>query len=191
MFPLVVDLRGRRVVVIGAGRVSAQKVSHLIAAGARVTIVTPEVVFPVSSEVELLVLRPYEYGDLAGAFLVVSATGNKEVDDRIVREAEERNVLLNVVDDATRSNFFFTAVHRDGDVVVSVSTEGASPALAQWVRTKVASVLPKNLAAVAQQLRSERRALHASGESTENLAWMSRVEELINDGDAAARPVVQ
>ena len=190
MFPLVVDLEDRRVVVIGAGRVSAQKVSQLLAAGARVTIITDEVMVPVSNEIESLVLRPYEYGDLNGAFLAVSATGNKDVDDRGVAEAGERNILLNVVDDAARSNFFFTAVHRDGDVVVSVSTEGASPALAQWVRDKVARVLPKNLATVAQQLRAERHALHSSGHSTENLAWMARVEELINDGDAVATPVV-
>ena len=191
MFPLVVDLRNRRVVVIGAGRVSAQKVSQLLAAGARITVITEEVLVPVSSEIESLVLRPYEYGDLDGAFLAVSATGNKEVDDRIVTEAGERNILLNVVDDAARSNFFFTAVHRDGDVVVSVSTEGASPALAQWVRDVVATVLPKNLAVVAQRLRAERHALHSSGQSTENLAWMARVEELINGGDAGATPVVK
>jgi siroheme synthase-like protein len=191
MFPLVVDLRNRRVVVIGAGRVSAQKVAQLLAAGARITVITGEVLVPVSSEIESLVLRPYEYGDLDGAFLAVSATGNKEVDDRIVTEAGERNILLNVVDDAARSNFFFTAVHRDGDVVVSVSTEGASPALAQWVRDVVATVLPKNLAVVAQRLRAERHALHSSGQSTENLAWMARVEELINGGDAVATPVVK
>ncbi len=191
MFPLVVDLRNRRVVVIGAGRVSAQKVAQLLAAGARITVITEEVLVPVSSEIESLVLRPYEYGDLDGAFLAVSATGNKEVDDRIVTEAGERNILLNVVDDAVRSNFFFTAVHRDGDVVVSVSTEGASPALAQWVRDVVATVLPKNLAVVAQRLRAERHALHSSGQSTENLAWMARVEELINGGDAVATPVVK
>ena len=175
MFPLVVDLRDRRVVVIGAGRVSAQKVSQLLAAGARITIITEEVLVPVSSEIESLVLRPYEHGDLDGAFLAVSATGNKEVDDCVVAEADERNILLNVVDDAARSNFFFTAVHRDGDVVVSVSTEGASPALAT----------------VAKQLRGERHALHSSGQSTENLAWMARVEELINKEDVAAPPVVK
>jgi precorrin-2 dehydrogenase/sirohydrochlorin ferrochelatase len=179
------------VVVIGAGRVSAQKVSQLLAAGARVTVITDEVLVPVSNEIEALVLRPYEYGDLDGAFLAVSATGNKEVDDRVVVEAAERNILLNVVDDAARSNFFFTAVHRDGDVVVSVSTEGASPALAQWVRDKVARVLPKNLAAVAQHLRAERHALHSSGHSTENLSWMARVEELIDEDDADAAPLVQ
>jgi siroheme synthase-like protein len=191
MFPLVVDLRDRRVVVIGAGRVSAQKVTPLLAAGARITIITEEVLEPVSSALESLVIRPYEYGDLEGAFLAVSATGDKEVNDRIVAEAGERNILLNVVDDAARSNFFFTAVHRDGDVVVSVSTEGASPALAQWVRDVVARVLPKNIAGVARQLRVERHALHSSGQSTENLAWMARVEELINDGDAVATSVVK
>jgi siroheme synthase (precorrin-2 oxidase/ferrochelatase) len=73
-------------------------------------------------------------------------------------------------------------VHRDGDVVVSVSTEGSSPALAQWVRNVVATALPKNLAAVARRLRAERDALHASGQSTENLAWMQRVEELVREG---------
>jgi siroheme synthase-like protein len=191
MFPLVVDLRDRRVVVIGAGRVSAQKVTPLLAAGARITIITEEVLEPVSSALESLVIRPYEYGDLEGAFLAVSATGDKEVNDRIVAEAGERNILLNVVDDAARSNFFFTAVHRDGDVVVSVSTEGASPALAQWVRDVVARVLPKNIAGVARQLRGERHALHSSGQSTENLAWMARVEELINVGDAVATSVVK
>lgn len=191
MFPLVVDLRDRRVVVIGAGRVSAQKVTPLLAAGARITIITEEVLEPVSSALESLVIRPYEYGDLEGAFLAVSATGDKEVNDRIVAEAGERNILLNVVDDAARSNFFFTAVHRDGDVVVSVSTEGASPALAQWVRDVVARVLPKNIAGVARQLRVERHALHSSGQSTENLAWMARVEELINVGDAVATSVVK
>jgi precorrin-2 dehydrogenase/sirohydrochlorin ferrochelatase len=183
MFPLVVDLRSRRVLVIGAGRVGAHKVSQLLAAGARVTVFTEEVRAPVASGIESLVLRAYQPGDLEGAFLVVSATGDGAVNDLVVQEARELNILLNVVDDAGRSNFFFTAVHRDGDVVVSVSTEGSSPALAQWVRNAVALALPKNLAAVARQLRKERDALHSSGKSTENLEWMSRVQELIRENE--------
>ncbi|MGC1419160.1 MAG: bifunctional precorrin-2 dehydrogenase/sirohydrochlorin ferrochelatase [Acidimicrobiales bacterium] len=181
MLPLIVDLAERPVVVIGAGRVSAQKVALLLAARARVTIIATELRAPVSDAVESLLLRPYEHGDLKGAFLAVAATGDPLVDDRIVAEAQERGMLLNVVDDAARSNFYFTAAHRDGDVVVSVSTEGSSPALAQWVRNLVATALPKNLAAVARRLRAERDALHASGKSTENLAWMQRVEELVRE----------
>jgi siroheme synthase-like protein len=183
MLPLVVELRDRPVVVIGAGRVSAQKVALLLAAGARVTIIAQEVRVPVSSDVESLLIRSYEHGDLKGAFLAVAATGDPMVDDRIVAEAEEYRMLLNVVDDAARSNFYFTAVHRDGDVIVSVSTQGSSPALAQWVRNAVATALPKNLAAVARRLRAERDELHASGRSTENLAWMQRVEDLVREGE--------
>jgi siroheme synthase-like protein len=186
MLPLVVDLSGRRVVVIGAGRVSAQKVAALLLAGARITLISDAVRVPLAPQIEDVVLRPFQRGDLEGAFLAVAATGDDEVNDRIVAEARERNILLNVVDDATRSNFFFTAVHRDGDVVVSVSTEGASPALAQWVRNVVAATLPKNLAGVARRLRAERDALHAAGKSTENLAWMQRVQELIDDDDGVA-----
>lgn len=187
MLPLVVDLVGRRVVVLGAGRVSHQKVALLLAAGARVTIITEQVVVAVDDGVEAIVLRPYQRGDLEGAFLVVSATGNERVNDLVVAEARELNILLNVVDDASRSNFFFTAVHRDGDVVVSVSTEGSSPALAQWVRNAIAKALPNNLADVARRLRLERDAIHARSESTENRAWMQRVEELVSENDETSR----
>ena len=183
MFPLVVDLRHRRVLVIGAGRVGAQKINQLLNAGATVSVITDEVSAPLAPEIASLVVRPYQRGDLAGAFLVVSATGDSQVNDLIVAEANELNILLNVVDDTARSNFFFTAVHRDGDVVVSVSTQGASPALAQWVRNVVAVTLPKNLASVARRLRAERDALHGNEKSTENLEWMPRVQELIDQDE--------
>jgi precorrin-2 dehydrogenase/sirohydrochlorin ferrochelatase len=184
MFQLVVDLQGRRVLVIGAGRVGAQKVAQLRSAGARVSVISEAVNAPLG-ELESLSIRPYRDGDLDGAFLVVSATGDPSVNDRIVAEATERNVLLNVVDDMQRSNFFFTAVHRDGDVVVSVSTEGASPALAQWVRNAVAVTLPKNLAEVARRLRAERDAVHKRGASTEDIVWMPRVQQLIDEERAS------
>jgi siroheme synthase-like protein len=183
MIPLMLDLRDKKVVVVGAGRVSAKKVALLLDAGARVTIITKEVVVPVATAIERLAIRPYRPGDLAGAFLAVSATGDPDVNDLIVKEASEHHIWLNVVDDATRSSYFFTAVHRDGDVVVSVSTEGASPALAQWVRDIVATVLPKNIAKVARRLREERDAIHAQGDSTEDLPWTARIEELLAKAD--------
>ncbi len=181
MFPLVVDLTGRRVVVIGAGNVGVHKAAQLLECGARVIMISEQLFAPLPDGLEELLVRPYRHGDLSGAFLVVAATANSEVSDEIVRDANEMNLLINVVDDLARSNFFFTAVHRDGDVVVSVSTGGASPALAQWVRAVAARSLPNNLARVARQLRDERRALHDKGESTEGLPWMDRVNELIGD----------
>lgn len=179
MFPLVVDLRGRTVVVIGAGEVGVRKAAQLLAAGAEVRLVSEAVLAAVPEGVELEV-RPYVYGDLDDVYLAVAATGDGAVNDRIVAEAGERHVLLNVVDDVARSNFYFTAVHRDGDVTVSVSTAGASPALAQWVRDRVTAVLPSHLGEVARQLRRERDAIHRGGESTEHRPWAVRVQELID-----------
>ena len=145
MFPLVADLRGRRVVVIGAGRVGVEKASTLLDCGALVTMISEQVLAPLPKGLDRLLIRPYEPGDLDGALLVVAATANATANDKIVQEANERGVLVNVVDDLARSNFYFTANYRDGDVLVSVSTAGASPALAQWVRDRVAGALPKNL----------------------------------------------
>jgi len=188
MFPLVADLRGRRVVVIGAGRVGAGKATVLLECGALVTIISDQVLAPLPEGLDRVLVRPYETGDLAGALLVVAATANPRVNDAIFAEANELGVFVNVVDDPSRSNFYFTANYRDGDVLVSVSTAGASPALAQWVRNRVAGALPKNLASVARQLRRERTQMHERGESTERRPWAERVSELVQEPEASADP---
>jgi len=180
MLPIALELTGRDVLVVGMGRVGAHKARQLMEAGARVHVVTAEVLVPVPEGVASLEVRPYRRGDLEGYLLVVSATANGPVNDDIVAEARERHVLVNVVDDPPRCDFFFTAVHRDGDVVVAVSSSGASPSLAQWVRRRVQQALPVGLGRVAQTLRDERRALHEAGESTER-DWSARVEELTSE----------
>ncbi|MHB1209165.1 MAG: precorrin-2 dehydrogenase/sirohydrochlorin ferrochelatase family protein [Acidimicrobiales bacterium] len=181
MFPLVLDLSCQTVLVVGAGEVGARKATQLIAGGARVRVIAKEVLAKLPDGVESVHQRAYRRGDLKSVFLVVAATGDDEVNDQIVREAHAGNVLVNVVDDPQRSNFYFTAVHRDGDVIVSVSSGGASPALAQWVRDHAVSVLPDNLSVVARTLREERASLHARNESTEHRDWTARVEQLVNE----------
>jgi siroheme synthase-like protein len=177
MLPLALDLSGRDVLVIGMGRVGAHKTRQMLEAGARVHVISDVVLVAVPEGVASVRVREYQPGDLAGYVLVVSATANARVNDQIVAEAEERHILLNVVDDPTRCSFYFTSVHRDGDVIVSVSSSGASPSLAQWVRRRVQALLPSGLGDVAQTLREERAALHAAGESTER-DWSQRVQEL-------------
>lgn len=181
MFPLVLDLSGRTVLVVGAGEVGARKAAQLIEGGARVRVIAKKVLARLPDGVESVHQRAYRRGDLSSVMLVVVATGDDQVNDQIVHEAHARGVLVNVVDDPQRSTFYFTAVHRDGDVIVSVSSGGASPALAQWVRDRAARALPGNLGAVARQLREERAALHARAESTEDRNWAVRVEQLVNE----------
>lgn len=177
MLPLALELTGRDVLVVGMGRMGAHRTRQMLEIGARVHVISDELLVSVPEGVTSVKVRPYRRGDLEGYFLVVSATANEPVNDEIVAEAEERHILLNVVDDPSRCSFYFTSVHRDGDVIVSVSSSGASPSLAQWVRHRVQELLPSGLGHVAQTLRTERAALHAAGESTER-DWSERVEEL-------------
>ena len=183
MLPLALQLSDKDVLVIGAGRVGTGKAALLVDAGARVTMIARDVLAELPRGLTAFERRDYCPGDLAGYALVVSATGDGAVNDRIVDEARRTKVWLNVVDDPARSDFYFTAVHRDGDVTVSVSTEGASPALAQVLRSMIAERLPDNLAAVAAQLRRERASYHADGSSTEGVDWRPRIRELLADAE--------
>jgi len=178
MLPLVFDLQGRDVLVLGMGRIGAHKARQLLEAGARVHVIATELLVEVPEGLASLEVRPYETGDLAGMWFVVSATANAAVNDEVVREAEERRVFYNVVDDLERCAFYFAALHRDGEMVVAVSSSGASPSLAQWTRDTIKDVLPGHLGTVAAALRAERAALHAAGESTER-DWSERVQALL------------
>lgn len=186
MLPLALKLTGKDVLVIGAGRVGTGKAGLLVDAGARVTIITRDVLAELPRGLTSLEEREYRDGDLRGYALVVSATGDAATNDRVVDEARRENIWLNVVDDPQRSDFYFTAVHRAGDVTVSVSTEGASPALAQEVRSMIARSLPDDLADVAQTLRRERDDLHDRGTSTEGIDWRPRIRELLDDSETAS-----
>ena len=186
MLPLALKLTGKDVLVIGAGRVGTGKAGLLVDAGARVTIITRDVLAELPRGLTSLEEREYRDGDLRGYALVVSATGDAATNDRVVDEARRESIWLNVVDDPQRSDFYFTAVHRAGDVTVSVSTEGASPALAQEVRSMIARSLPDNLADVAQSLRRERDDLHDRGTSTEGIDWRPRIRELLDDSETAS-----
>jgi siroheme synthase-like protein len=182
MLPLAFKFDAVPVLVVGAGAVGVHKATQLLNAGATVTILAEEFTVPLPEGVAHVLQRRYRRGDLRGYWLVVSATGRPEINDDIVDEAHEEGIWLNVVDDPGRSSFYFMALHRQGEVTVAVTTEGAAPALAQEIRALVAARLPRNLGDVAATLRSERRAVHDRGASTENLDWRPRIRELLEPG---------
>jgi siroheme synthase-like protein len=184
MLPLAFKFDGAPVLVIGAGKVGTSKARQLIDAGAEVTVITDAILEPLPEAVANVERRPYRFGDLEGYWLVVAATGDPAVNDEIVREARQRRIWLNVVDDPERCTFYFMALHRQGEVTVAVTTEGAAPALAQAIRTMAADRLPDNLGDVAATLRAERQALHDGGASTENVDWRPRIRELLGVDDA-------
>jgi len=153
------DLDGRRCVVVGGGAVALEKTHGLLACGAEVTVVAPEVV-PQFHELDL-VWRPRRYRDrdLAGAFLVVAATADRRVNERVHRDAEARGMLCNVADVPDLCNFILPAVHREGPIAVAVSTSGASPALAKRIRRDVAGLVGPEHAELARRLQALRPAV--------------------------------
>jgi uroporphyrin-III C-methyltransferase / precorrin-2 dehydrogenase / sirohydrochlorin ferrochelatase len=161
-YPVCLNLRGRRAVVIGGGAVAEQKVLGLLAAGARVTVVSPDRTARLSALAAeggiQLRHRTYRSGDLAGAWLAIAATDDRGVNARVWAEAERAGILLNAVDDTEHCSFIAPAIHRAGDITVAVSTAGKSPALAARLRERVArSIGPveARLCALLGELRPE------------------------------------
>jgi siroheme synthase-like protein len=151
-----IDLTRRAVLVVGAGRVGLEKVEGLLAAGAAVTVVAPQVV-PELAELPIEIIhRGYRTDDLDGKFLVVAATATTSVNRRVFRDAEAMALLCNVVDVPELCSFILPAVHRHEPIAVAVSTGGASPALAQHLRDQIAAVVRPEHAELAHRLRELR-----------------------------------
>ena len=150
------DLEGRRCLVVGGGAIALEKVQGLLACGADVTVVAPEVSPELAELPVQLLRREYVPEDLAGRLLVVAATANEDVNLRVAADAEAENILCNVVDTPDLCNFILPAVHRQGPIAVAVSTGGASPALAQRIRDDVARAIGPEYADLARQLEGLR-----------------------------------
>lgn len=138
LYPVNLDLADKPCAVIGGGKVARRKVDGLLRAGARVTVISPEIVSAIAALAEIKKIfywpRSYEPGDLRGFFLVICAANRQEVNLKAAVEAKQCGALVNVVDGSDRSDFFVPAQVRRGDLLLTVSTGGRSPALAGQVR---------------------------------------------------------
>ena len=140
-YPVFIDVSDRQCVVIGGGSIGEEKVHKLLDCGARLVVISPDVNAGVrelaGSGGVTWVQRDYEPGDLKGAFIAIAATDDNKVNRLIADEANERNVLLNVVDVTHLCTFIAPSVARRGDVTIATSTGGASPALARKFREEL------------------------------------------------------
>ena len=162
---------------------AARKIASLLACGAAVTVVAPEVHEALADLVAAgaiddidgppldVQLRPYRRGEATHYRLVVTATGDSEVDGAVYADAEEAGVWVNSADDPARCSFVLPAVWRQGPVTVAVSSGATSPALASWLRTRLADALGPELATLAELLAEARRRVQAQGRSTEDIDW--------------------
>ena len=153
-------LTGRKCLVVGGGAVGLEKIEGLMACDGQVTLVSPSAI----PELEDLAAegsiawerRAYRAEDLDGAFMAVAATGDTDINVRVYEDAEERAMLVNVVDVPPLCNFILPAVFRSGPLAVAISTAGASPALAKRIKRQIAEEYGEPYAKLAELLNEVR-----------------------------------
>jgi uroporphyrin-III C-methyltransferase/precorrin-2 dehydrogenase/sirohydrochlorin ferrochelatase len=166
LLPIFLKLEGRPVLVVGAGVVALDKIGSLLKTGARLRVVAQAA----RAEVRALAgdgaiewaQRPFEPGDLDGHELVIAATDQAEVNAAVYREATERGIFCNSVDDIPNCDFFFGSVVARGQLQIAISTAGESPALAQRLRREIDEQLPQDLGPWLEQIGDLRREILAT-----------------------------
>ena len=162
LFPVFLKLAGRRVLLVGGGTVARSKLGGLLEAGARVTVVAPEVRPEIEAADVTVLPRPFEATDVDGAWLVVAAA-TPETNRQAAEAAEERGVFVNAVDDPASASAYTGGVFRRGGVTVAVSTEGRAPALAGLLREALEALIPEDVAAWVEEARRLRERQKAEG----------------------------
>ncbi len=160
LYPAMLRLQGRLVLVVGAGRIASGKVTALLEAGARVTVVAPEVQATLEErarrgEIELR-REAVAAHHLDGVWLVIGASGVATVDRWLAEECERRRIFLNAVDRPEACTFYVPSVVRQDPVLVAISTDGTSPALAGRLRQRLGEALPPRVGDLARLLGSVR-----------------------------------
>ena len=188
-YPVNLIVEGRPCLVVGGGAVAAQKAAALVACGADVHVVAegigPEVrALPVTWEE-----RSYTPGEVSGYRLVVAAADSPSTNATVYDDGEAAGVWVNSADDPDHCSFTLPAVVRRGPLMVAVSTGGRSPALASWLKERLANEIGPEYEVLVDLLAAEREAVRAGGRSTEGLNWQKALDsdmlELIKNGHVA------
>lgn len=156
-FPFFMDLEGREGLIVGGGAVAARKAEKLLPFGPRLTVAAPEILPELEALPGLtLVRRAFAPSMLEGKFFVIAAADDREVNREIAALCRARGILVNAVDDKDACTFLFPALARRGELTVGVSTAGASPSAAVWVKERVEDLLPEDFGELLEYLSSLR-----------------------------------
>ena len=185
--PLNIDVRGLTALVVGGGAVAERKIVSLLASGATVNVVAPNLTHELTQLAAdgavLLKSGSYEPCDLNGAFLAVAATDDPETNRRVASDARQRSMLVSVTDSPETGNCTFPALLRRGNLEVGVSTNGTCPGFSAVVRDVIAEVISEEYGALLSILAVEREKLLTEGRHStyNNQILRSRARELINE----------
>ncbi|MBM3118112.1 MAG: bifunctional precorrin-2 dehydrogenase/sirohydrochlorin ferrochelatase [Chloroflexi bacterium] len=191
-YPIFLNIRGKKCLVVGGGKVALRKVQTLLEHGADVEVVSPALCPELNRLAKDGTIRAqqrsYKAKDLHDALIAVAATDDSKINEGIAAKARRRGILINVVDDPKNSDFIVPSYLRRGDIIVAVSTSGRSPSLARKIRTELEKDFKAEyaqLALIADEVRSE---LKQQGITVDSDAWqevlnLNSVAELLRQGE--------
>ncbi len=163
LFPTFIDLKDKEILVVGGGTVATRKVEKLLPFGGKLTVVAPEV----SEKLKYLARkgkiklkrRRFLTGDLKNKSLVVVATDDVKLQERIFKLCNKKGILCNSVDNPEFCNFVFPALVVRGDLVIGITTSGKAPALSKEVRILIEKALPEGIEEILNTLYEKRKKL--------------------------------
>jgi len=193
-YPIMMDVRNKRAVVIGAGAVGRRKVVSLHQAGAIVTLVDPEMPDQLDLPPVTVLAEAYQPAQLQGAAMVFVCTDNRQLNARVAADARAAGAIVNAADQNEDCDFFAPATIHDGDVVVAIGTGGASPALSALLKNILKTALPENigqfaalLAEIRLELRDRLETHEARGAALKQLVSPETIDAFVKDGPEAVR----
>jgi precorrin-2 dehydrogenase/sirohydrochlorin ferrochelatase len=178
VYPVSLLLEGQPCLVVGGGQVAYPKIAGLLDAGAAVTVIASEVSDEIAALPVTVHSRPFRDGDCTGYVLVVAATGNRALDATIFAECQVTNTLVNAADNPAACSFYLPALLRSGDLSVAISTAGASPAIASWVRDRIGALVGERFGDVVDVVGATREQVRADGRTSEGLPWTELIDQL-------------
>lgn len=190
-YPIFLNVRGKRCVVVGGGKVALRKVKVLLEHGANVEVVSPALCPELSqlaaSKMISVLHKEYEPGDLKGALIAMAATAESNANQKVADEARRQKILVNVASSLEQSDFILPSYLSRGDLTIAVSTAGRSPALARKVRTRLEQDFGEEYASLTgliEEVRSElkKRAVVVSDNDWQKALDLDLLIELLRTG---------
>ena len=158
-FPLCINLEDKRFLIVGYGRIAKRKLKAISEFTSNIKIITKELTEEELGKGIEIVNKCFDEKDLEGMDFVITATGNREQDEAIVASCKAKGIPVNAADDREECDFFLPGIIKRGNLVVSVSTSGESPAYSRYLREQIEDVIPDNIEKVLDILGELRKSL--------------------------------
>lgn len=164
-FPLCINLEDKNFLVVGSGMIARRKLLAISEFTRNITVISKEGAEGLAREGFKVVNKCFDDKDLEGFDFVITATGSREQDEAIVAACKSRGIPVNAADDREECDFFLPGIIKRGDLVVSVSTSGKSPAYSKHLREQIEDIIPDNIEKVLDIMGELRKSLPSKVES--------------------------